>query len=397
MEEIQMEEISDNVEYKRVRHLAELDLDYQKLHKEFEDLTRLAASIAETEISLVNLLDSHIQWSVSGNVAFNPMPREDSVCTYTLKEPEFLEVSRLDQDSRFLDKQYVKGENGLKYYYGIPLKMETGIPVGALCVLSNKTKELSEDQIEKLHIIAGEIIKKLELKLKLRRTERKADKEQQLKQRLAHDIRGPIGGIVQLLNLAQEDNYTTAEMREILNLVKESGQDVLNLTEDILQEALEARKQAIYTFNLSVFAEKLRSLYTPQAQSKRVNYKVSFSQGISTTFPRKDLLPISGNLISNAIKFTPPNGMVSVFLSIEENNQKNELLIEVKDTGMGMSQEKLNQFSSGAVNSEKGTQGEKGFGFGLKLVTDLVDEMNGMLKASSSPEGGTKITVRLPI
>ncbi|MBZ9729950.1 GAF domain-containing sensor histidine kinase [Salegentibacter sp. JZCK2] len=392
-----MEEILDTTEYRRVKHLAELDLDYQKLHEEFEDLTQLAASISETDISLVNLLDSHMQWSVSGNVSFNPIPREESVCTYTLRESEFFEVSRLDQDSRFLDKDYVKGENGLKYYYGIPLKMETGIPVGALCVLSSKTKELNEDQIKKLHIIAREIIKRLELKLKLRRTERNADKEKQLKQRLAHDIRGPISGIVQLLNLAQEDNYTTGEMREILNLVSDSGKSVLDLTEDILQEALEAQKKDKYKFNLLTFAEKLRSLYIPQAQSKGVNFEVNFSEDISTMFPKKDLLPVSGNLISNAIKFTPPEGTVSVFLTIEENNQEKELLIMVKDTGRGMSEDKLNDLTSGEAISEQGTQGEKGFGFGLRLVMDLVEEMEGKLEASSTPGAGTKITVRLPV
>lgn len=386
-------------EYKRVSHLAELDLDYEELQEEFQDLSQLGASITGTEVSLINLIGAHYQWSISGsgNAAFDTIPREDAVCNYTIQETDFFEVSRLDQDPRFSDKDYVKGENGFKYYYGIPLKMHDKIAVGALCVLSTEETTLSKDQIEKLGIIAGEIVKRLELKLKLKRSEKYADQQERIKERLAHDVRGPISGIVQLLGIAQEEIQSPEELNEILTMTIDSGKNLLNLTEDILNEVTEARQSVKENFTLSSFAEKLSSLYKPQAQSKGVKFSVNHSEEQTWVFSKKDLMPISGNLISNAIKFTPSEGTVAVFLDVEENDQNKKLIIRVTDTGIGMSEEKLQRLTTDEAISENGTEGEKGFGFGLRLVMDLVHKMGGTLEATSIIGDGTKIMVRLPL
>jgi len=67
-------------EYERLIELTELDLDYSNLKGNLEDLTKLAARIAGTEISLVNLIDSYTQWSVANHgIELQQMPREDSV------------------------------------------------------------------------------------------------------------------------------------------------------------------------------------------------------------------------------------------------------------------------------------------------------------------------------
>ncbi|BAO55016.1 GAF domain-containing sensor histidine kinase [Nonlabens marinus] len=389
-------------DYQRVKHLAELDLDYQELQAEFEDLTRLATSIAGTETSFVNLIGAHYQWTVSGDDKVKSVLREETVCTYAIQESEFLKIPRLDQDPRFSDKDFVKGENGLKFYLGIPLRMNNEAAVGALCVISKNETELSSIQIDQLRIIAGEIVKRLELKLLLKRSEKKVEKAVKIKERLAHDIRGPIGGIVQLLEIAQEVIDSKDEVLEILTMARSSGKDLLILAEDILNETIEDHKQKEKNFTLGSFKEKLLSLYKPQAQSKGVQFSVNFTGEQADMFSKKGLLPISGNLISNAIKFTPPEGSVSVCLKIEKKNDKKELIIIVSDTGLGMSKEQLDQLTIGefALNevvSKKGTEGEKGFGLGLRLVMDLVNEMNGTLEASSTLGTGTTITARLPL
>lgn len=390
-------ETPDITDYQRVKHLSELDLDYQELQEEFEDLTRLAASIAGTELSFVNLIGAHYQWTVSGDDGLKSTPREESACNYTIQESDFLKVSRLDKDPRFFDKGFVTGEHYLKFYFGIPLKMNNDAAVGALCVLSRNETELSSNQIDNLRIIAGEIVKRLELKLRLKRSEKKAEQSVRIKQRLAHDIRGPISGILQLLEIAQEDKDTSEETQEILTLARDSGKDLLNLTEDILNEAIADNKLKENNFTLVSFTEKLHSLYKPQAQSKGVKFSVNFIEGETDLFSKRGLLPISGNLISNAIKFTPPEGTVAVLIEIEENDKRKELIIKVTDTGVGMSEDKLQRLTMGDAMSEKGTEGEKGFGLGLSLVIDLVNEMKGKLEATSTLGTGTTITARLPL
>ncbi|MBA4746878.1 MAG: GAF domain-containing protein [Muricauda sp.] len=123
-------------EYKRIKKLSEFDFDYASLQEEFKNFVELAANIAGTDISLINIIDNHSQWSVSRyNAEIFKMDREASICQYTIGSDNLMEVPRLDQDERFSDKPYVKQDNGFRYYLGIPLKVGTGENIGALCVL----------------------------------------------------------------------------------------------------------------------------------------------------------------------------------------------------------------------------------------------------------------------
>jgi hypothetical protein len=68
-------------EMDRLLSLSEFDLDYDNLEDNFKDLTRLAAKVAGTEISLINLIDSFTQWTISSHgLDIAQMPREESVC-----------------------------------------------------------------------------------------------------------------------------------------------------------------------------------------------------------------------------------------------------------------------------------------------------------------------------
>lgn len=125
-----IEDEQNNVEYARIKKLSEFDFDYGDLQKEFQNLVELAAQIAGTNISLINLIDTHSQWTVSSYCyKLFEMDREDSICQYTIQSGSSMEIHRLDKDTRFKDKPYVK-DDGFKYYLGIPLKVETGKALG---------------------------------------------------------------------------------------------------------------------------------------------------------------------------------------------------------------------------------------------------------------------------
>src|SRR5215217_7373169 len=91
-------------EFERIIDLSEFDLDYSSLEDNFKDLARLAANVAGTNISLVNLIDSFTQWSVSTHgLDIEQMPREESVCQYTIMDKQPFEVVDLSADERFKD------------------------------------------------------------------------------------------------------------------------------------------------------------------------------------------------------------------------------------------------------------------------------------------------------
>ena len=103
-------------ELDRLLALSNLGIDYYEPKQGLNYLTELAAKICGTEISLVNLIDSFTQWSVSSyGMDISQMPREESVCQYTIhtSSNEGLEVKDLRDDERFKNMFYVKGSPNL--------------------------------------------------------------------------------------------------------------------------------------------------------------------------------------------------------------------------------------------------------------------------------------------
>ncbi|MBO6534269.1 MAG: GAF domain-containing protein, partial [Muricauda sp.] len=104
-------------ELKRLKKLSEFDLNYGQLQEQFKGLVQLAAHVADTDISLVNLIGNHSQWTVSAYGAkLFEMPRQDSICQYTIQGDDPMEIPRLDMDERFMDKPYTQGDEGFRYY-----------------------------------------------------------------------------------------------------------------------------------------------------------------------------------------------------------------------------------------------------------------------------------------
>jgi signal transduction histidine kinase len=392
-----MEEVKRmNAEYARIKKLSEFDLDYGDLQKEFQNLVELAAHIAGTNISLINLIDSHSQWTVSSYCyKLFEMDREDSICQYTIQSERSMEIHRLDQDTRFKDKPYVKND-GFKYYLGIPLKVQTGENIGALCVIDQEEMNISEEKKKLLRLVADEIIKKLEAKIKLDSLQDQLDKAIIQRNQIAHDVRGPIGGILGLATTAENEPLEQSEFALYLEMIKGAASKLLDLTDDILERRKEQLKENYFT--LSEFKEHLEDLYTIPALNKRISFGVVFNHAKNQhSFPRRKLLPIAGNIIANAIKFTAPKGKIAVNLDIIDEEDNVYLLIEVKDNGKGIPKEKLQRLREVGVGSERGTNDEKGYGLGLQLVIEMVESIKGKLNIQSKENKGTTVQIKIPI
>lgn len=394
-------------EMERLLALSDLDIDYSDHQITFRDLAKLAAKVTGTRISLVNLLDSLTQWTIS-NYGFDleQMLREDSVCQYTIMEAEHFEVGDLSADERFKNKMYVTGEPNVKYYYGIPLKTGEGLPIGALCVLDQERKTLEPEKIELLKIIADEIVARLKTHKVLENLKSRLLEAGQTQKKVAHDIRGPLGGIVGLAQIIRDqgEHNRMDEVLEFINLIHKSGNSILDLAEEILDSHREkptgesaSRTSNGQGFTLMIFKDKLEKLYGPQGKHKNIRFRVQTSPLTENIhFSKSKLLQITGNLISNSMKFTPPGGEVAVELHLLIDQARPTLQISVRDTGVGISEENIHAILSGSASSTNGTGGEQGFGFGLALVKHLVDSLGGKINITSEPGIGTYFEINLP-
>ena len=105
-------------------------------------------------------------------------------------------------------------------------------------------------------------------------------------------------------------------------------------------------------------------------------------------------MTILRNLVSNALKFTPETGAVM----IQAYSKHDRAIIKIKDTGVGISQDKLeNLFKLQDKKSTYGTAGEKGLGLGLQLVYEFIEMNQGSIDVSSEEGKGTTFEISLPL
>ncbi|WP_035804767.1 GAF domain-containing sensor histidine kinase [Lunatimonas lonarensis] len=392
-------------ELDRLLDLSAYGLDYLELEEQFRDLTALAAKISGAKFSLINIIDTYTQWSVAATgIDPGQVPRDQSICQYTILDEDPLEVQNILEDDRFAGQAFATEESPFKYYWGIPLRTPEGFNIGALCVLDSKPKLIDEEKTEMLKLIANEVVNRLGMVKNIRQLEDSVSQAKEATRKIAHDIRGPLGGILGLSQLIHDkgDKASLGEASEVIGFIFSSSQALLELTDEILLESIRPskayRELSSDEYTLPIFGEKLKSLYGVQASQKGVILTVSTNEdNCDRPFAKRQFLQIAGNLISNAIKFTPEGKKVHVSLSLESDSPSKGIRISVKDQGVGMTPEKITEILGGQSDSTKGTAGETGYGFGLPVVRKLVTEQGGSMKIDSKENEYSEFNVWVPL
>lgn len=389
-------------EFERLLKLSEYDLDYSEIKGKLDDLTRLAAYVTGTPISLVNILEANTQWTVSNfGLDIFQTPRNETACQYVVMSDKSLEIEDMTQDERFNDKDYVTEEPHLRYYYGVPLTTPDGLRIGAMCVMDTKENDLSPEKEEFLKIIANEVITRIEYEHKLKLMRDNVDELKEIQRKVSHDIRGPIGGIIGIAEILrdQAEESKMDEFMQLLELINKGGRSVLELANEILSNYKTGENDKAIPANeltLPMLQQKLKDLYEPQARAKSQEFTVTAKDGHNDLrFPKHRLLQILGNLITNAIKFTPEKGSVKVDLDLR-SKPETALEVIVEDTGVGMTKDQIREITSGTAKSTAGTGDERGFGFGFQLARHLTKSMKGELSLNSEVDEGTRISLRIP-
>ncbi|MCF1751044.1 GAF domain-containing sensor histidine kinase [Mariniradius sediminis] len=390
-------------EFERLLHLSGYDLDYPSLEPQFSNLAKIAAKIADTEISLVNIIDLHTQWSV-GTYGFPAIqiPKQDSICQYTILGDAPYEVKDMSSDVLFRERFYVLGDPFLKYYWGIPLRDKEGVNVGSLCVMDKNIKTLSDEKVELLRLVANEVVLKMEALKMHGLLEQFRQNMESVFRKTAHDVRSPIGGIVSAADMLLEQwgQIERDRILEYLTLIQQTGTSVLELAEEIL-EAGNCNSTSAFalggeTFTTQVLKEKVLAMCQIQALAKDIEIRINALDDTNgDSFPKYKLLQIVGNLVSNAIKFTPSFGQIDIVLHLQIDGSSKKLVIKIVDSGVGMTRQKLEQVRKGNAVSHHGTKGERGFAFGLALVREMVKSLGGSFSITSQPLEGTTVLVEI--
>jgi len=211
---------------------------------------------------------------------------------------------------------------------------------------------------------------------------------------VAHDLRNPLGGIASLSAVMITEDYTPDQL-EMLNLIKDTSYNSLELINEILEAANSAtatiKKEWV---DINALTTNSVELLRFKAADKHQLIKLDLPEKPAQVFvSREKIWRVISNLITNAIKFSYDNGCIIVGIK----NQENGVEITVKDSGIGipdnLKQQVFNMFTDA---KRVGTAGEKSFGLGLSICQQIIEKHNGKIWLESSPANGTTFYVFLP-
>ena len=216
---------------------------------------------------------------------------------------------------------------------------------------------------------------------------------------IAHDLRSPL---VALQGVGQKlEYYIRKDKKEkLLDLgakIDHSTDHINHLLNNLLNWASTQKGNIPYRPQKLLLYDMIQEaflLYQSLAESKEIKLVNQVSAQATVYADEDTMATVIRNLLSNAIKFSPVGG--SVYCS--SHQQDDMLVLEVRDEGIGMSQEKVNEVLNGSrLIAPTGSRGEKGFGLGLRLSREFIILNMGRLEVCSKVSEGTTFSVYLPL
>ena len=262
-------------------------------------------------------------------------------------------------------------------------------------------EQLRKEQEQEYHARLEEQNRKLEIALQHEGAANRAKREFLFN--MSHDIRTPMNAIIGFTSLAATHIDNKEQVLDYLKKISTSSQHLLSLINDVLDMSrIESGKVKIEekAVHLPDLVHDVRSIIQPNISAKRLSLFIDTmdveNEDIITDPLRLNQILL--NILSNAIKFTPTGGMISIRIAERNGAPAGRACYEfrIKDNGIGMSEEFQKHIFEEFTREENSTvSGIQGTGLGMSITKNIVDLMGGTIAIESEPGKGSEFIVNL--
>ena len=368
----------------------------------FDLLTQLAARLVDAPASFVSIVDAGRDFykSQSGFPAPLAEVRElkgRTFCHFTLNDEAPLVIDDTHSDDAWHSVPTVESLS-VRAYVGVPIKVDGEI-IGSFCVIDVKPRKWNPHELETIRQLAISAGREVNLRVALERARKEAEVSRKLARAreeivavVAHDLRTPLEVLhlstLILKKMAGGEHTATADrMSRAIDAMKHMADSLLS-NSALLGPTAIGRKML---GGAALLGEAL-DMMSPMAERAGIALELGAVADADIHVDFAQMLRVLGNVIGNAIKYSPAGGTVRV----SAQRRDASFVIVVADNGKGM--DALEQ----ARAFEKGWQGAAGMvrgdgaGLGLSIARTLIIEHGGTMELASAVGAGTTVTINLP-
>jgi len=388
-------------DYKRVKALAKYNILDSASEQEYDDIAFLASQICETPISTITFIDDKKQWFKSNEgLPHNESPRATSFCSAAIElSNTFVNIPNVFEHEVFKEVAVLNGLTTGFYASVILIDPTTDVPIGTLCVIDVKPRNLTENQILGLKKLGKQVSNLLQLRLNNKtlifdnsELNFKYNELEQFASVVSHDIKSPLNNIISLSNLLKEE--CSSELNETgvqyLDYISEYSYSLKHFVDAMLEYHKSNSQDFLKKDIVDVSAIAIKVFNSLNSKNE---YELQIVQDLTMVSNAVAVEQILINLLSNGIKYNQ-NEKVILQVQLVEKESKYELT--VSDNGMGISKDNIDSiFTFFKTLNIKDRYNNYGTGIGLATVKSIVDKLQGTIKVVSEINKGTIFTIVL--
>lgn len=206
---------------------------------------------------------------------------------------------------------------------------------------------------------------------------------------IGHDLRGPMGSVVQMLTLMENDVLQPEELKEITHILKKHTEASLSTLDSLLEwgrtqiQGVSVKEQ---TFEVGPTVDLAKDFFYAACSAKDIRIVSIIPQGLKVSADLDHFNFVLRNLLSNAIKFSYPKSAIEISVA----DRDGFVCFSIKDYGKGMEESDAEQLFETFNLKDEGTSGEQGTGIGLMLCKEFISANGGRIWVNAKPGKGAE-------